>query len=67
MPQVKIEAVQAFKANSLPKNANQFHLNCPDEVLKNFKTLLTGSSILGSKFYNPYTKKRKGFPKRRKN
>ncbi|KTC68775.1 hypothetical protein Lbir_2308 [Legionella birminghamensis] len=64
MPQVKIEAVQAFKANSLPKNANQFHLNCPDEVLKNFKTLLTGSSILGSKFYNPYTKKTERFPKK---
>lgn len=54
--QITIERVSAFKKNrSLPGNAGQIDLNCPEVILNDFRNLLRNTPMLGCSFYNPYT------------
>lgn len=65
---ITIQKVNAFqdapphKDEATTPNASQVELNCPKEILQQFRTMMDGSPILGREYTNPYSGKQESFP-----
>lgn len=59
---IKIEKVFAFNGIQGGAQGVQPQIHVPKEIMDEFKTLISGTGILGSRFFNPYTSKEESFP-----